>query len=98
MVAVIVMVMVMVMVVVVVVVGGCPRSLALEGKAVQPRDEVDVLGVTLMRITWLLDGKGLEVLYKAQPERQSCDAREPLKNPASSLKHTISTGDSQIKV
>ncbi|MPC42220.1 hypothetical protein E2C01_035836 [Portunus trituberculatus] len=43
-----------------------PLSLALEGKAVQPRDKVDVLGVTLMRIVWLLDGKGLEVLYKAQ--------------------------------
>ncbi|MPC57545.1 hypothetical protein E2C01_051528 [Portunus trituberculatus] len=43
-----------------------PLSLALEGEAVQPRDEVDVQGVTLMRIVWLLDGKGLEVLYKAQ--------------------------------
>ncbi|MPC72225.1 hypothetical protein E2C01_066523 [Portunus trituberculatus] len=43
-----------------------PLSLALEGEAVQPKDEVDVLGVMLMRIVWLLDGKGLEVLYKAQ--------------------------------
>lgn len=65
-------------------------SLTLEGEAVRPRDEVDVLGVTydsaltfrshierlareasgklaaLRRISWLLDGKGLEVLYKAQ--------------------------------
>ncbi|MPC65946.1 hypothetical protein E2C01_060084 [Portunus trituberculatus] len=37
-------------------------SLALEGEVVQPRDEVDVLGVMLMRIMWLLDGKGLEAL------------------------------------
>ncbi|MPC58850.1 hypothetical protein E2C01_052860 [Portunus trituberculatus] len=43
-----------------------PLSLAPEGEAVQPRDEVDVLGVKFMRISWLLDGKGLEVLYKAQ--------------------------------
>ncbi|MPC89916.1 hypothetical protein E2C01_084879 [Portunus trituberculatus] len=43
-----------------------PLSLTLEGEAVQPRDKVYVLGVTLMRIAWLLDGKGLEVLYKAQ--------------------------------
>ncbi|MPC94162.1 hypothetical protein E2C01_089319 [Portunus trituberculatus] len=43
-----------------------PLSLTLEGEAVQPRDEVDVLGVTFMRVAWLLDGKGLEVLYKAQ--------------------------------
>ena len=67
-----------------------PLSLTLEGVAIQPKDEVDVLGVTydsaltfrrhierlareasgklaaLRRISWLLDGKGLEVLYKAQ--------------------------------
>ncbi|MPC14041.1 Coatomer subunit gamma-2 [Portunus trituberculatus] len=36
------------------------------GEAVQPRDEVKVLGITLMRIAWLLDGKGLGVLYKTQ--------------------------------
>ena len=67
-----------------------PLSLTLEGVAIQPRDKVDVLGVTydsaltfrchierlareasgklaaLRRISWLLDGRGLEVLYKAQ--------------------------------
>ncbi|MPC65482.1 hypothetical protein E2C01_059617 [Portunus trituberculatus] len=59
-------VVVMVMVVVMVIDARTPLSLALEGEAVQPRDEVDMLGVTLMRIAWLLDGKGLGVLYKAQ--------------------------------
>ncbi|MPC32783.1 hypothetical protein E2C01_026112 [Portunus trituberculatus] len=58
----VVVVVVTVMVVVVVVVRGRPEP----RQALQPRDEVDVLGVTLMRIAWLFDGKGLEALYKAQ--------------------------------
>ncbi|MPC48231.1 hypothetical protein E2C01_041999 [Portunus trituberculatus] len=80
-----------------------PLSLAQEGEAVQSRDKVDMLGVMLMRIMSLLDGKGLEVLYKIQDlllllvvARHTARLTLEYNNTLPQFYHTIAPGKSVI--